>query len=68
MENLKYLLPVIGGAIFAGGYQVSRIDELFGLIKKSHAEEQSIKEIIFDMHGRICSMEVILREMNQKRK
>lgn len=67
MENLKYLLP-LGGVIFAGGYQVSRIDELFGLVSKAHAEEQSIKEVIFDMHGRICSMEVILREMNQKRK
>jgi len=67
MENLKYLIP-LSGVIFAGGYQVSRIDELFGLIKVAHAEEKSLKDVIFDMHGRICSMETILRDMHQSQK
>ena len=58
-EVLKYgsLAVTVAGLIFAAGRQSERIDDLF---TKSHAaelERKDVKEVIYDMHGRICAIE-----------
>lgn len=55
-EILKYIVPA-SGMIFWGGIQTTRIDELFRLVNISHAEEQHNKDIMMDIHGRLCKIE-----------
>lgn len=47
----------VGSLIFVSGRESTRIDEV---IRKAHAaesERKDIKDVIFDMHGRVCSIE-----------
>ena len=58
-EMLKYggLAVTIGGLIFAAGRQSERIDELFMRAHAAEIERKDVKEVIYDMHGRICAIE-----------
>ena len=44
-------------AIFFAGYQSNRIDSLFTKINTAEKEVSSTKDIILDIHGRVCSIE-----------
>ncbi len=58
-ELLKYagLAVTISGLIFQAGRQSERIDELFTKAHAAEIERKDVKEVIYDMHGRICAIE-----------
>ena len=58
-EPLKYagLAVTISGLIFQAGRQSERIDELFTKAHAAEIERKDVKEVIYDMHGRICAIE-----------
>ncbi len=58
-EIMKYagLVVTISGLIFAAGRQSERIDELFTKSYAAEIERKDIKEVMYDMHGRVCTIE-----------
>ena len=58
-DVMKYtgLAVTIGGLIFSAGRQSERIDELFTKAHAAEIERKDVKDIIYDMHGRICAIE-----------
>ena len=62
---LASMLP-LSSAVFFAGYQVNRIDELFS---KAHAftqESHETREVLMDIHGRVCSIEKDIKNINDK--
>lgn len=59
MSHQKMLLTALplGSIIFYTGYQVNRIDSLFSIAHAAGEEQKGIKDIVFDIHGRVCSIE-----------
>ena len=56
----------VGSLVFVSGRESNRLDEV---IRKAHAAEvdrKSIQEIVFDMHGRICSIEKDIKYIKDK--
>ena len=56
---LKYagLAVTLGGLIFSAGRQSERIDELFTKAHAAEVEHKDVKDVIYDMHGKICAIE-----------
>ena len=72
IEVLQRYGPVIassmtvGSLIFVSGRESNRLDEV---IRKAHAaetERKNIQEVVFDMHGRICSIEKDIKYIKDK--
>lgn len=56
------LFPICS-AVFFAGYQVNRIDELFTKAHASEAEQAGTKELIYDIHGKVTSIEKDIKYM-----
>lgn len=54
--TLAAMVPLCS-AIFFAGYQSNRIDSLFTKIHAAEREMSSTRDIILDIHGRVCSIE-----------
>ena len=59
------MLPV-AGAIFAGGYQVSRIDTLFTRADAQEIEQREVREVCLDIHKKVTKIETILEERSHR--
>lgn len=59
------MLPV-AGAIFAGGYQVSRIDSLFTRADAQEIEQKEVREVCLDIHKKVTKIETILEERGHR--
>lgn len=64
-EAMKYagLAVTLGGLIFSAGKQSEKIDELFSKTHAAELERKDVKEVIYDMHGRVCAMEVDIKRL-----
>jgi hypothetical protein len=47
----------IGSLIFFAGRESNRLDELFTKVHAAEVERKEIKGVIYDIHGRVCSIE-----------
>lgn len=57
----------LGSLIFISGRESNRLDEVISKAHAAEAERKNIKDVIFDMHGRVCSMEQDVKYIkNQK--
>ena len=65
--NLTALVPLCS-VIFFAGYQVNRIDSLFAMVHNAEAESKDTKDIIFDIHGKVCSIEHDIKNIEKKLK
>ena len=63
--QLVTLLPLTS-AVFFAGYQVNRIDELFTKAYASSKETAETRDVIFDIHGRVCSIEEHIKNIDTK--
>jgi len=57
----------LGGLTFYAGREASRVDELFSKASMAEKERGTIKEVIFDIHGKVCKIEQnieIIKEHN----
>lgn len=67
MDKLKLVAIVpLCSAIFFAGYQSNRIDSLFAKIHTAELEVADTKDIILDIHGRVCSIEQKLKDLFTK--
>jgi len=63
--QLATLLPLTS-AVFFAGYQVNRIDELFTKAHASAKESAETRDVILDIHGRVCSIEEHIKNIDTK--
>lgn len=61
--TLATVVPMCS-AIFFAGYQSNRIDELFSKAHASALETAETREVILDIHGRVCSMEENIKNID----
>lgn len=61
MMDIIKAIPLFSGIFFAG-YQVNRIDSLFTKINTAEQEVAGTKEIILDIHGRVCRIEQQMKD------
>jgi hypothetical protein len=54
----------VGSLIFVSGRESNRLDEV---ITKVHAAEVERKDVLFDIHGRICSMEQDIKYIKERK-
>lgn len=52
----------LAGAIFTGGYQVSRIDSLFTRADAQEIEQREVREVCLDIHKKVTKIETIIEE------
>lgn len=63
--QMTTLVPLCS-AVFFAGYQVNRIDNLFSLVHAAEAETKDTKDVIFDIHGKVCSIERDIKNIEKK--
>jgi len=65
LNVMKYtgLGVTIGGLVFAAGRQSERIDELFTRAHTAELERRDVREIMYDMHGKICAIESDIKRL-----
>ena len=65
MSSTQFVMAMfpICSAVFFAGYQVNRIDELFTKAHASEAEHTGTREIIYDIHGKVTSIEKDIKYM-----
>ena len=63
--QLVTLLPLTSVVFFAG-YQVNRIDELFTKVHASARETAETRDVILDIHGRVCTIEEHIKNIDTK--
>ena len=57
----------LGSLIFVSGRESNRLDEVISKAHAAEKERKNIKDVIFDMHGRICSMEQDVKYIRDKK-
>lgn len=67
VAQMTTLVPLCS-AVFFAGYQVNRIDSLFTMFHTAEAESKDTKTIIFDIHGKVCSIEQDIKNIEKKLK
>ena len=65
LNVMKYagMAMTLGGFIFQAGRQSERIDELFTRAHAAEMERKDVKEVIYDMHGKICAIESDIKRL-----
>lgn len=65
LNVMKYtsLGVTLGGLVFAAGRQSERIDELFTRADTAESERKEVREIMYDMHGKICAIETDIKRL-----
>ena len=64
-QAIMSLLPICS-AVFFAGYQVNRIDELFTKAYASEAEQTATRDVIYDIHGKVTSIEKDIKYMQDR--
>ena len=62
MNKLLPFVPLAIGCIFTSGYQINRIDTLFSVTHAQGVEQKELREVIYDIHGKVCSIESLLKK------
>ena len=64
-DALKYtgIATALAGLIFSAGKQSERIEELFTKAHVAELERKDVKEVIYDMHGKVCAIETDLKRL-----
>ena len=58
----------VGSLIFVSGRESNRIDEVVRKVHAAESERKDIRDVIFDMHGRVCSIEQDIKYIKNKDK
>lgn len=56
----------VGSLIFVSGRESNRLDEVVRKVHAAEIERKEIRDVVFDMHGRICSMEQDIKYIREK--
>ena len=68
MSSTQFVMAMfpVCSAVFFAGYQVNRIDELFTKAHAPEAEHTGTRELIYDIHGKVTSIEKDIKYMQAK--
>ena len=56
----------IGSLTFFAGQQSNRIDELFRKAHLAESERKNSKELLYEIHGKVCAIEKDIQHLNEK--
>lgn len=56
----------VGSLVFLSGRESNRIDEVIRKAHSAESERKDIRDVVFDMHGRICSIEQDIKYIRSK--
>jgi hypothetical protein len=56
----------IGSLVFFAGRESNRLDELITKVHAAEVERKDIKDVIYDIHGRVCSIENDVKHIAEK--
>lgn len=59
------LIPV-AGLIFQAGRQAERVDELFARAYASENEQKGTRDLLYDIHGKVCAVEQEVRAIAKR--
>ncbi len=57
----------VGSLIFVSGRESNRLDEVISKAHAAEKERKNIQDVIFDMHGRVCSMEQDIKYIKEQK-
>ena len=57
----------VGSLIFVSGKESNRLDEVVRKVHAAEIERKEIRDVVFDMHGKICSMEQDIKYIKEKK-
>ncbi len=62
MNVFEKMIPIlqfipVAGLVFQAGRQSEKLDELFSKTYALESENKGTRELLFDIHGRVCAME-----------
>jgi len=68
LERILPLLPFIpvAGLVFQAGRQAERLDELFGKSYAMETEQKSTRDLLYDIHGKVCAVEQEVRAISKR--
>ncbi len=68
MSKIGPLLPLIpvAGLVFQAGRQSEKLDELFTKTYALEGEQKGVRDLLFDIHGKVCTVEQEIRNLNKK--
>ena len=68
IDRLLPLLPFIpvAGLIFQAGRQSERLEDLISKTYALETEHKGTREVLYDIHGRVCAMEQELHSISKK--
>ena len=68
MSKIGPLLPLIpvAGLVFQAGRQSEKLEEVFSKTYALEAEQKSSRDILFDIHGKVCTVEQEIRNLNKR--
>ena len=56
----------VGSLVFLSGRESNRIDEVIRKVHSAESERKDIRDVVFDMHGRVCSIEQDIKYIRNK--
>jgi hypothetical protein len=70
LEKILPLLPLvpIAGLVFQAGRQSEKLDELFTKSFALESEQKGTRDILFDIHGKVCTVEQEVRTISARMK
>lgn len=68
MNRIVPLLPFIpaAGLVFQAGRQSEKIDELFTKAYAQELDQKTTRDILFDIHGKLCAVEQEIKSISAK--
>jgi hypothetical protein len=68
MSKIGPLLPLIpvAGLVFQAGRQSEKLDELFSKTYALESEHKNTRDLLYDIHGKVCTVEQEIRNLNKK--
>jgi hypothetical protein len=57
----------VGSLIFVSGRESNRLDEVITKVHAAEVERKDTKDVLFDIHGRICSMEQDIKYIKERK-
>jgi hypothetical protein len=68
LSKIGPILPLIpvAGLVFQAGRQSEKLDELFSKTYALETEHKSTRDLLYDIHGKVCTVEQEIRNLNKK--
>ena len=68
LSKIGPLLPLIpvAGLVFQAGRQSEKLDELFSKTYALESEHKGTRDLLYDIHGKVCAVEQEIHNLNKR--